>query len=83
MNYPERTNDLIKAVRSLRRSGASVSLPHQTANGTTFFEVDGVVLTVKQILELFDKKKLNRVGIQQFSEASGKPRDSANETDVG
>ena len=39
-----------------------------------FFEVNGVVLTVKQILELFDKKKLNRVGIQQFS---------AKETDVG
>jgi hypothetical protein len=67
VNYLERANDLIKAVRSLRRSGASVSLPHQTANGKTFFEIDGVVLTVNQILELFDKKKLDRVGIQQFS----------------
>lgn len=65
-DYLKRANDLIKAVRSLRRSGVSVSLPHQTAAGTTFFEIDGAVFTVSQILELFDKKKLDITGIRQF-----------------
>jgi len=65
-DHPERIDDLIKAVRSQRRSGLSVGLPHQTADGLTFFEIDGVVLTVRQIVKLFDKKKLNRAGIRQL-----------------
>ena len=56
----------MQAVRSLRSSGLSVSLPHQTASGEMFFEIENCVLTVAQILELFDKNALNREGIRQF-----------------
>jgi hypothetical protein len=65
-DYFRRSQDLIDAVRSLRRSGLSVSLPHQTANGEMFFEIEGYVLTVAQILELLDKNELDRVSIRQF-----------------
>lgn len=57
---------MLDAVRSLRRSGLSVSLPHQTANGEMFFEIEGYTLTVAQILELLDKNELDRVGVRQF-----------------
>jgi hypothetical protein len=67
-DHLERTGDLIKAVRSLRRSGFSVSVPHQTADGTIFFEIDGLALTVRQILELLDRKQLDRVGISRFAD---------------
>lgn len=43
-----------------------MSLPHQTANGEMFFEIEGYVLTVAQILELLDKNELDRVSIRQF-----------------
>jgi hypothetical protein len=54
------------AVRSLRNAGLSVGLPHQTANGEMFFEIEGYLLTVAQILELFDKNELGWVGIRQL-----------------
>lgn len=65
-DYLKRPLDVIDALRLLRRSGFSVSLPKQAANGVMFFEVEGYVLTVAQILELRDTKKLDRVGIRQF-----------------
>jgi hypothetical protein len=66
-DYLRRPQDVMDAVQSLRRSGLSVSLPHQTANGEMFFEIDGYVLTVAQILELLDKNELDHVGIRRFA----------------
>jgi hypothetical protein len=64
-NYLKRPLDVMDALRLLRSSGFSVSLPSQTADDVMFFEVEGCVLTVAQILELKDTKKLDRVGIRQ------------------
>jgi hypothetical protein len=41
-----------------------VGLPHQTAKGIMFFQLDNYTLTVAQILELLDKNQLNRYGIR-------------------
>ena len=71
----QRIGDLIKAIRSLRRLGFSVSLPHQTADGIVFFEIDGLAFTVRQILELFDRKQLDRAGIRQFAAKDGPSSD--------
>ena len=65
-DYLKRPLDVMDALRLLRRSGFSVSLPNQSADGVMFFEVEGCALTVAQILELRDTKKLDRVGIRQF-----------------
>jgi hypothetical protein len=64
-DYLKRPQDVVAAVRSLRSEGLSVSLPHQTADGEMFFEIEGYALTVAQILELFDKNELGRAGIRQ------------------
>ena len=54
-DYLNRPEDVIRAVQSLRRLGSSVSLPYQTATGQMFFDIDGHVLTVVQILRLLDE----------------------------
>jgi hypothetical protein len=41
-----------------------VSLPHQTADGVMFFQLDDSTLTVAQILQLLDNNQLNREGIR-------------------
>lgn len=64
-DYLKRPQDVANAVQSLRNAGLSVGLPHQTANGEMFFEIEGYVLTVAQILELFDKNELGRAGIHK------------------
>ena len=69
-DYLKRPLDVIDTLRLLRRSGFSVSLPKQSESGVMFFEIEGCVLSVAQILELRDTKKLDRVGIRQFG---GKP----------
>jgi hypothetical protein len=64
----KRAEDVIRAVRALRRVGLSVSLPYQTASGEIFFEIDGHVLTVAQMLKLMDQNQLgSRGGICQVS----------------
>jgi hypothetical protein len=64
-NYLKRPLDVMDALRMLRSSGFSVSLPNQTADGVMFFEVEGCAITAAQILELKDMKKLDRAGIRQ------------------
>ncbi len=64
-DYLKRPQDVANAVQSLRNAGLSVSLPHQTANREMFFEIEGYVLTVAQILELFDKNELGQAGIHK------------------
>jgi len=52
--------------------GVRVGLPHQTADGVMFFELDDYTLTVAQILELLDKNILNRDSIRALAEGQKK-----------
>jgi len=61
-DFVKRPEDVIRAVRELRRLGLSVSLPYQTASGEMFFEIDGHVLTVAQMLKLMDQNQLGSRG---------------------
>lgn len=67
-DYSERAAELARAIRSLRRLGMRVGLPHQTADGIMFFQVDDYALTVTQILELLDKNQLSRDGVRALVE---------------
>jgi hypothetical protein len=71
-DYAERAGDVASAIRSLRRLGMRVGLPHQTADGVMFFQVDDYTLTVAQILELLDKSHLDRDGIRALAEGQKK-----------
>lgn len=66
-DYFQRPRDVVAAVRALGRSGLSVSLPHQAANGEMCFEVEGCVISVAQILALWDKNQLDRSAILKLS----------------
>jgi hypothetical protein len=61
-DFVKRPEDVIRAVRALRRIGLSVSLPYQTASGEMFFEIDGQALTVAQMLKLMDQNQLGSLG---------------------
>jgi hypothetical protein len=71
-DYNERTEDVVNAIRALRRMGMRVGLPHQTADGVMFFQLDDYTLTVTQILELLDQNRLDREGIRALAEAQKK-----------
>jgi hypothetical protein len=64
--YLKRPQDVLEAVRSLGRLGLSVSLPDLRSDGQMFFRIEGRKLSVAQILELFDKNKLNPMVIREF-----------------
>lgn len=66
-DYFRRPRDVVAAVRSLGRLGLSVSLPRQAANGEMCFEIEGCVLSVAQILALWDRDDLNRAAILSLS----------------
>ena len=66
-DYFQRPRDVVAAVRALGRSGLSVSLPRQAANGEMCFEIEGRVLSVAQILALWDKNELDRSAILKLS----------------
>ena len=70
--YGERAGDVVSAILALRRMGMRVGLPHQTADGVMFFQLDDYTLTVTQILELLDKNQLDRDGIRALAEAQKK-----------
>lgn len=63
----QRSRDVIAALRSLGRLGLSVSLPRQAANGEMCFKIEGCVLSVTQILTLWDRKELNRSAILKLN----------------
>jgi hypothetical protein len=71
-DYGERAGDIVSAIRALRRAGMRVGLPHQTADGVMFFQLDDYTLTVAQILELLDENRLDREGIRALAEARKK-----------
>lgn len=58
--------------RALRRMGIRDGLPHQTADGVMFFQLDDYTLTVTQILELLDNNRLDREGIRALALAQKK-----------
>ena len=70
--YSERSGDIVRAIRTLRRMGMRVGLPHQTADGVMFFQLDDYTLTAAQILELLDKNRLDREGIRALADAQKK-----------
>ena len=66
-DYVNRPLDVLNAVRSLGRSGFSVSLPDRAADGEMFFKIAGYELTVAQLLELMDRNRLDLVSIRYFA----------------
>jgi hypothetical protein len=51
----------------VKRPEDVIRVPYQTASGEMFFEIDGHVLTVAQMLKLMDQNQLDRGGICQVS----------------
>lgn len=70
--YGEREGDLVRAIRGLRPTGMRVGLPHQTADGVMFFQLDNYTLTMAQILESLDKNQLDSEGIRTLTVAQKK-----------
>jgi hypothetical protein len=67
---PERTKDVTKAVRVLRKHGVPVSFPMQTVNGKMIFAVgEDFTVTAEQILELLDRGELHAEGIRRLGYA--------------
>ena len=64
--YFKRPQDVLEAVRSLGRLGLSVSLPDVRSDGQMFFRIEGRKLSAAQILELFDKNKLDPMVVRRF-----------------
>ena len=64
--YFKRPQDVLDALRSLGRLRLSVSSPDLKSDGQMFFRIDGHQLSVAQILELFDKNKLDPMVIREF-----------------
>jgi hypothetical protein len=71
-DFSERAGDIVSAIRALRRSGMRVGLPHQTADGVMFFQLDDYTLAVTRTLELLDQNRLNPDGIRALAEAKTK-----------
>jgi len=64
--YFKRAQEVIDAVRSLGRSGLTVSLPDLRANGEMFFKIEGHEFSVPQILELVEGGRLHPKAIREF-----------------
>ena len=65
--YFSRPQDVLSAVRSLGRSGLSVSLPGLRANVEIFFKIEGREFGLLQILRLLDEHRLNPRLIREFT----------------
>ena len=69
-NYPEKANDIVRAVHLLRQHGMAVGFPMQTASGDIIFPVGkDFTLTVDQILELLQRGELDAEGVRRSIEA--------------
>lgn len=70
IHQPERSKDVTKAVRVLRKHGVPVSFPMQTANGKMIFTVGkDFTITAGQILELLDRGELHAEGVRRLGYA--------------
>jgi hypothetical protein len=68
-SFAERADDILRAVKLLRRHGMAVGFPMQTADGEIIFSVDKDTLTAEQILELLDRGELHAEGVRRSVEA--------------
>ena len=70
IHQPERSKDVTKAVRLLRKRGVPVGFPMQTANGKMIFAVGkDFTVTADQILELLDRGELHAEGVRRLAHA--------------
>ena len=70
IHHPERSKDVTKAVRVLRKQGVLVSFPMQTANGEIIFAVGkDFTVTADQMLELLDRGELHAEGVRRLAQA--------------
>ena len=66
----ERSKDVTKAVRVLKKQGVPVSFPMQTANGEIAFAVGkDFTVTADQMLELLDRGELHAEGVCRLGHA--------------
>lgn len=66
----ERSKDVTKAVRVLRKHGVPLSFPMQTANGGIIFAVGkDFTVTADQMLELLDRGELHAEGVRRLGHA--------------
>lgn len=69
-NYPEKANDIVRAVHLLRQHGMAVGFPMQTAKGEIIFPVGrDFTLTADQMLGLLERGELDAEGVRRSVEA--------------
>ena len=70
MHHLDRSKDVTKAVRVLRRHGVPVGFPMQTANGEIIFSIGkDFTISVDQVLELLDLWELHAEGVRRLAQA--------------
>ena len=70
IHHLDRSKDVTKAVRVLRRHGVPVGFPMQTANGEIVFAIGkDFTITADQVLELLDLGELHAEGVRRLAQA--------------
>ena len=70
IHHLDRSKDVTKAIRALRKQGVPVSFPMQTVNGETIFAIGkDFTVTADQILELLDCGELHAEGVRRLAQA--------------
>ena len=70
IHHLDRSKDVTKAVRLLRRNGVPVGFPMQTANGEIIFAIGkDFTITADQVLELLDLGELHAEGVRRLAQA--------------
>jgi hypothetical protein len=70
IHRPDRSKDVTKAIRVLRRHGVPVGFPMQTANGEIIFAIGkDFTITADQVLELLDLGELHAEGVHRLAQA--------------
>ena len=69
IHHLDRSKDVTKAVRVLRKQGVPVSFPMHTVNGDTIFAIGkDFTVTADQILELLDGGELHAEGVRRLAQ---------------
>ena len=69
IHHPDRSKDVTKAVRVLRKHGVPVGFPMLTANGEMIFAIGkDFTVTAGQILELFDRGELHAEAVRRLAQ---------------
>lgn len=69
IHHLDRSKDVTKAVRVLRKQGVPVGFPIQTVNGETIFAIGkDFTVTADQILELLDGGELHAEGVRRLAQ---------------